>query len=242
MSLDGKVVIVTGASGNLGSATARVLAQSGVRIVAAERQEDAARGLVDSLPDPARHLPLGGIDLTAEADCVGVAAQAMERYGRIDGLAATVGGYAGGSIEETNEAMLTRMFRINTLTALNMMRAVLPGMRPAGTGSIVVVGAASAVYGAAGIAAYTASKSAVFRLVESFAEELRPAGIRVNAVLPGTLDTPQNRAAMPGADSSTWVQPAQLADVIAFLLSDQAMAVTGALLPVTGCAGRRSAA
>jgi NAD(P)-dependent dehydrogenase (short-subunit alcohol dehydrogenase family) len=85
----------------------------------------------------------------------------------------------------------------------------------------------------AGLAAYAASKSGVLRLVESYAEELKAEGIRVNAVLPGTIDTPQNRAAMPGADTTTWVQPAQLAEAIAFLLSGAASGVTGTLLPVT---------
>jgi NAD(P)-dependent dehydrogenase (short-subunit alcohol dehydrogenase family) len=114
------------------------------------------------------------------------------------------------------------------------MRAVLPPMRAAGTGSVVVVGAASARQASAGIAAYAAAKSAALRLVESFADEVRPEGVRINAVLPGTIDTPQNRAAMPGADHATWVSAGQIADVIAFLLSDAGTGVSGALIPVTG--------
>lgn len=126
------------------------------------------------------------------------------------------------------------MFRINLLTTVNIFRAGIAAMRPLGQGSLCAVGALAALKAPGQMGAYAASKSAVLRLVESYADELRGTGLRVNAVMPGTIDTPQNRAAMPDADPRAWVQPAEIASVIGFLLSDAARAVTGALVPVTG--------
>jgi NAD(P)-dependent dehydrogenase (short-subunit alcohol dehydrogenase family) len=234
MSLDGKVVIVTGAGGNLGAVTLGGLARRGVHIVAADRRDDGLQRSLAVVDDPTRHLAVAGIDLTEESDCATLVGRAMERFGRLDGLATTVGGFAAAPLAQTDAELLLQMMRINAVTTLNIMRAVLPPMRAAGAGSVVVVGAASALQASAGIAAYAAAKSAALRIVESFADELRPEGVRVNAVLPGTIDTPQNRAAMPGADHATWVSPGQIADVIAFLLSDRATGITGALIPVTG--------
>jgi len=234
MSLADKIIIVTGAGGNLGAAVMTVLSAAGARIVAVDRREDALQQSLATLDEPARHLAVPDVDLADEAACSGLVARALERYGRIDGLAATVGGFAAAPLAETDSNLLLHMLQINTITTLNIMRAVLPPMRTAGSGSLVVVGAASARQASAGIAAYAAAKGAVFRLVESFADELRPEGIRVNAVLPGTIDTPQNRAAMPDADRSVWVSPKQVAEVMAFLVSDAASGMTGALVPVTG--------
>jgi NAD(P)-dependent dehydrogenase (short-subunit alcohol dehydrogenase family) len=234
MSLDGKVVIVTGAGGNLGAATLAMLSRAGARIVAAERREAVLRQALDATGDPARHLAVADIDLADEAACVGLVARALDHFGRVDGMATTVGGFAAAPLAETDAGLLMRMVRINAVTTLNIMRAVLPPMRAAGAGSVVAVGAASAQRAGAGIAAYAASKAAALRMVESFADEVRAEGVRVNAVLPGTIDTPQNRAAMPDADHAGWVSPDQIADVIGFLLSNSATGVTGALIPVTG--------
>jgi NAD(P)-dependent dehydrogenase (short-subunit alcohol dehydrogenase family) len=234
MSLDGKVVIVTGAGGNLGSATLAVLSRQGARLVAAERRDEVLKRSLAATDHPTRHLAVAGINLAEEGDCATLVGRAMERFGRVDGLATTVGGFAAAPLASTDAELLLQMMCINTVTTLNIMRAVLAPMRAAGTGSVVVVGAASARQASAGIAAYAAAKSAALRMVESFADEVRPEGVRVNAVLPGTIDTPQNRAAMPGVDHATWVSPDQVAEVIAFLLSDAATSVTGALIPVTG--------
>lgn len=234
MSLENKVVILTGAGGNLGAATLAVLSRGGARIVAADLRDDAVERSLAATGEPARHLGVAGIDLAEEASCATLVAHALERFGRIDGIATTVGGFAAAPLAQTDSELLLRMLLINAVTTLNIIRAAVPSMRAAGAGSLVMVGAASALHAGAGIAAYAAGKSAALRMVESFADELRSDGVRVNAVLPGTIDTPQNRTAMPDADHATWVRPAQIAEVITFLLSDAASGITGALIPVTG--------
>ncbi len=207
------VVIVTGAAGNLGAALCAVLERHGWRVA------------------PVAH---DAVDLTDPEGANAVAARTLAAFGRIDALAHTVGGFAMGSIAEHGPELWDQMRRINLLTTINMVRAVWPAMRAAGRGSLVAVGAQPALRAGAGMAAYAGAKAAVLRLIEAAAEEGKPHGIRANAVLPGIIDTPQNRAAMPGADPAKWVTPEQVAEVMAFLLSDAASGVSGALVPVTG--------
>ena len=126
-----------------------------------------------------------------------------------------------------------RLYAMNVRTALIASRALLPLLR-ASHGAIVNIGAAASVKAGVGMGAYAASKSGVARLTEALAEELKEEGVRVNAILPSIIDTPTNRADMPDADVAKWVSPAQLAGVVAFLLSSDAMPITGALIPVTG--------
>jgi NAD(P)-dependent dehydrogenase (short-subunit alcohol dehydrogenase family) len=123
---------------------------------------------------------------------------------------------------------------MNVQTTANAVRAALPALKASSSGRIVNVGALSAEKAAAGMGPYAASKAAVHRLTEALAEELKDAGVTVNAVLPSTIDTAQNRADMPKADFSRWVAPADLAEVMLFLASETARAVTGALIPVRG--------
>ncbi|NKC31446.1 SDR family NAD(P)-dependent oxidoreductase [Falsiroseomonas selenitidurans] len=229
-----KVALVTGAAGNLGRATAAALASRGFRIAALDRLAAPLEQVVAGLPAPEAHLVLDGVDLMDAAACAAAVARVTSHFGRLDGVAHTVGGFTNAPIEEAGPAMWEQMFRLNLLTTVNIFAAAIAAMRPAGAGSLVAIGAMAALRSPGTLGAYSASKSGVLRLVESHAEELKPTGLRVNAVLPGTMDTPQNRAAMPDADPALWVQPAQLAEAIAFLLSDAASGITGALLPVTG--------
>jgi NAD(P)-dependent dehydrogenase (short-subunit alcohol dehydrogenase family) len=228
------VVIVTGVGGNLGAAVAELLAARGVPLVLVERTEANPTAAMDRLPGRERHLAMPGVDLTDAAAAGRVCAQALARFGRIDGLAHTVGGFAMADLDAADPAHWDRLYRANVLTTLNMIRAVVPSMRSAGRGSIVTVGATAAARAGKGMAAYAAAKSAVLRLTESAADELKGDGVRANCVLPSIIDTPQNRAAMPKADTGRWVTPTQIAEVIAFLLSDAASGVTGAAIPVTG--------
>ena len=234
MSAD-EVVIVTGVGGNLGTAVAELLAARGSQLVLVERTAANLAATMDRLPRRERHLAMPGVELTDAAAAGTVCAEALARFGRIDGLAHTVGSFAMADIDAADPAHWEGLYRANLLTTLSMCRAVAPHMRAAGRGAIVTIGAtAAAARAAKGMAAYAAAKSAVLRLTESLADELKSVGVRANCVLPSIIDTPQNRAAMPKADTSRWVRPVQIAEVIAFLLSDAASGVTGAAIPVTG--------
>lgn len=234
MSLNEHVIVVTGATGNVGAALLETLVSRGARVVAVDRHPERLRKAVAPLGAAAEILPVAVEDLANPAECEAMAQRALDRFGRIDGLAHTVGAFAAAPLAEADPDLWERMFRLNLLTALGAFRAVLPAMRRARRGSLVAIGAGAALRAPAGLSAYAASKGALLRLVESAAEELKAEGVRVNAVLPGTIDTPQNRAAMPGADHAAWVTPRQVAEAIAFLLSDAAGGVTGTSLPVSG--------
>ncbi len=160
---------------------------------------------------------------------------ALDRFGRIDVLANVAGAFRGGKpVHETPVADWEQMWRINATTAFLLCRAVVPVMLGQGSGAIVNVASGSALSGTPGAAAYSASKAAVVRLTESLAAEVKARGVRVNAVLPGTIDTEANRRAMPGADTARWVAPEALADVILFLAGPAAKAIHGVALPVFG--------
>jgi NAD(P)-dependent dehydrogenase (short-subunit alcohol dehydrogenase family) len=158
----------------------------------------------------------------------------MSRFGRIDALLNIAGGFRWIKIEDSHSADLEFLFRMNVQTAVNTVRAALPALKASPAGRIVNVGALAAEKATAGMGPYTASKAGVLRLTESLADELKDSGVTVNAVLPSTIDTPQNRADMPKADFSRWVAPADLAEVMLFLASEKARAVTGALVAVRG--------
>jgi NAD(P)-dependent dehydrogenase (short-subunit alcohol dehydrogenase family) len=229
MDLQGKVVAVTGAFGSLGAAVVRGALAHGAQVAAIDR--------VSGPRDPSTMAGaklFGNVDLGdagwAKAAFDDIAAQ----LGGIDALVDVAGGFAWETLADGSLDTWDKLYTINLRTAVAASQAALPHLRARGQGAIVNVGANGATKAAAGMGAYAASKAGVARLTEALAEELKDAGITVNAVLPSIIDTPPNRADMPKADFSRWVQPAQLADVIVFLLSDRARAVTGALLPVVG--------
>ncbi len=239
MDLSNTVAIITGAAGNLGAAVAARFRSAGARIALVDHSPDRLARSHEAGPDC---LLLGGVDLTAEDNVQGMAAAARDHFGRIDALVHTVGGFRGGTpVEDEPLSTWDRLMTVNLHTTVLACRAVLPSMRDQGGGAIVTVSAGAALSAPAGLAAYSAAKAAVLRLTESLAAEVKAQGIRVNSVLPSTIDTPQNRQAMPDADPSAWVRPGEIADVIAFLVSDAGRAVTGAAIPVTGGgAGRRA--
>ena len=234
-NLTDRVVLVSGASGNLGGAVARAFQATGAHLVLADR---AANRLPDLFPDLVGsdyHMFCGEVDATDPASVQYEVERVVERFGRIDVLANTIGGYrAGTPTHETPIQTWEFLMGLNARTAFVVSRTVVPYMIRQGSGRIVHTAAQSALRGTTNHGVYAASKSAVVRIVESLSEELKDHGINVNCVLPGTIDTPQNREAMPRADYSRWVPPEAIADVFLFLASDAARAVTGAAIPVAG--------
>lgn len=225
-------VVVTGAFGNLGMAVARALREQGMAVALLDHTPPPARV---SAEFPAPHCVLGAVDLANVAG----AGKAMETVGAtlgsIDVLVNIAGGFRWQTLEQGDVDGWDAMFAVNLKTAVVSTKAALPRLLESPAGRIINVGAGAAARPAgAGMGAYTASKAGVHKLTESLAEELKDRGITVNAVLPGTIDTPRNRADMPNADFARWVQPEAIAAVIAFLASEQAAAVTGALIPVYG--------
>ena len=234
-TLEDKVVVITGAAGNLGRAVADSAHEAGGKTVLVDRSQARLQSRFVSFSSDSNVLLCGGIDLTSEDDIRRLVESTIKRFGRIDGLVNTAGGFRGGpAVYEEELSTWDLMMTMNLRTTLLMCRAVIPTMLSQSCGAIVNVAAGAALAGSAGLAAYSASKVAVMRLAESLSNEVKLKGIRVNTVLPGTIDTPENREAMPDADTSSWVKPADIANVIAFLVSDSANAVTGASIPVFG--------
>lgn len=233
--LRGKVVIVTGSVGNLGLATALALQEVGAKTVLVDRSNERLREKYLNIADSPDHFLAGGVDLADPESLVQVVNSALDRFGSIDALVNTVGGWRGGKpAHEADLADWDFLFGINVRTTLMCCRAVVPQMLRQKHGRIVNVASRDALAGSAGYSAYSASKSAVLRLTESMAAELKNSNINVNCIMPGTIDTPQNRKSIPNGDFSKWVAPEAIADVILFLISDAARAINGAALPVFG--------
>ena len=159
----------------------------------------------------------------------------VARFGRLDVVAHTVGGFAGGSsVAETEDAVFQQMFEVNLNSTFYLLRAVLPVMRKTGNGRIIAVGSRAALEPGAGVGAYSASKAAMVSLIKTIALENKDAGITANVILPGTMDTPTNRKAMPNADTGKWVHPANVARLMVWLAGDGGKDVNGAAIPVYG--------
>jgi NAD(P)-dependent dehydrogenase (short-subunit alcohol dehydrogenase family) len=228
MDLSGKVLVVTGADGALGQAVAATLSRYGAKLALISH---ATVSKANPVPGVWHY---GGIDLTLET----AARSAMELIardaGRVDGLINVAGGFRWEKLNEGTIESWDAMYKLNLRTAVISCQAALPYLLKSTNGRIVNVGAMGAQKAAAGMGPYAASKAGVAQLTEALADELKDRGITVNAILPSTLDTPKNRAEMPQADFKRWVRLSEAAEVIAFLVSDQASAVTGALIPVAG--------
>ncbi len=223
-----KTALVTGANGGLGIHVTQALLNAGFGVAGLAptiKQSDFDHPQFSAVP-----AALGSLeDAKRAADTV------LARFRKIDVLAHLVGGFSGGqAIADTSDETFGRMFQLNVTSAFHALRAVLPHMRKAGAGRIIAIGSRAAESPGTGVGAYSASKAALVSLVRTVALENKDPGITANVILPGTIDTPANRKAMPGADTSQWVQPSAIADLIVWLASDAAKDVTGAVIPVYG--------
>jgi len=229
------VVVITGAGGNLGHALARKLQELGEKLALIGHSENKLRTLYGDRFTERNQLILPNVDLTRAEYVEKAIERVMDHFSRIDVLINTVGGFKGGlPVHEEKLDTWESLLKVNLFITLHCCRAVIPHMVKRRIGRIVTVASRHAFQGPSNYAPYSVAKSAVLRLTESLAKELKPMGILVNCVVPGTIDTPQNRAAMPKADFFTWVAPDDVAEVILFLISDKNRAVTGAAVPVYG--------
>ena len=224
--MNGKVVVVTGASGALGKVVAEAALARGARVAGL----DHAAAEIPATPN---RIELGGVDLSDAAEARKAIDAVVAHFGRLDALINIAGGFAFEAVAEGDPRTWQHMYALNVLTALNASRAAIPYLAASASARIVNIGAMGALQAGAGMGAYAASKAGVHRFTEALAAEWK-GKITVNAVLPSIIDTAANRASMPRADFAKWVTPQELAEVILFLVSDAASAVTGALLPVSG--------
>ncbi len=228
MDLHDRHVVITGASGALGGAVVDLLVARGA-IVHAPMFEPTPPPSATWLASP-RVLTKPGIDL-ADEDAV---ARYFAMLPSLWALIHLVGGFTMSAIAQTRAADFDKMITLNARTCFLACREAVIAMRRSGGGRIVNVGARPAVTPAANLVAYAASKAAVAAITQSLAVEVAGDGILVNAVLPSIIDTPANRAAMPGADFASWPKPGELAQAIGFLASPDNAVTSGTLVPVYG--------
>jgi len=219
-------VVVTGGFGVLGQAVAKAFAATGDKVAridfTARAQEDIS-GSFD----------IGGVDLTDAQSTSDAIARVLAAHGGVDVLVNVAGGFAWEPVESGSISTFSKMHAMNLLTNATITQISLPELKRSSAGRIINIGAGGGVTAGMGMAAYAASKSGVHRLTEALAAELAGTNVTVNAVLPSIIDTPTNRADMPDADTSSWVQPHAIAKVIQLLASPDASAISGALIPVT---------
>jgi len=226
-----KVVMVTGAGGNIGQAVARRFAAAGAKVVLVGRSESELTAVAQELNGM-----VGVADVTDPASLDALVKQVEGSYGKIDALAHTVGGYnAGTPVHESGLDVWDKMMNLNARSVyVSCGRVAKHMVDNKVNGRIIAILAKNAYKGTNNHAAYSASKAAAQRILESMAAELGKLGITVNGIVPSTIDTPQNRAGSPNADYSKWVKPEEIADAILFLASDESRAINGVSLDISG--------
>lgn len=221
-----KVVLITGATGGLGTSVTAAFQNADARVAAVDRAPAAQAG---------ERFVSFAADLSTLDGARGAVEAVAARWGQLDVLIHLIGGFTGGqSVADTEDAVFDRMINLNLRTAFYMFRAAIPRMRAQGSGRILAIGSRSAVEASPKSGLYAASKAALVSLVRTVAAENRDRGISANVILPGTMDTPANRAAMPSADFSQWVPTAQVASLLVYLASESASSVNGAVIPIYG--------
>jgi NAD(P)-dependent dehydrogenase (short-subunit alcohol dehydrogenase family) len=226
--MDDRVTFITGAKGGLGSFITNAFLATGATVVGASRsisQQDFPSPNFLALP----------VDFTKSTAVTGAVKSIIDRHHRLDVLVHVVGAFAGGqSVAETDDTIWQQMQDLNLTSAFYTLRAAIPHLRKSGSGRIVVIGSLAAVEPHAGTAAYVTFKAALAMLVRTVALENRDAGLAANVVLPGTMDTPANRKAMPNADFSKWLKPNDVADLVLWLCDERAGHITGSAIPIGG--------
>ena len=226
--MKGKVVLVTGANGGLGTYVTQAFLDAGATVVGTSRKIQQSDFINPSFT------VLRGEISTREGAKV-LVDQVLARFGKLDVLAHTVGGFAGGqSIVDTDDATFQRMFDLNLNYVFHILRAAMSPLRTTGNGRIIAIGSRAALEPGAGVGAYSASKAAMVSLLRTVALENKDAGLTANVILPGTMDTPANRKAIPNTDVSKWVQPRTVAELVVWLASEARKDVNGSVIPVYG--------
>lgn len=233
--LNGKHVVVTGAAGNLGEAVVKAFLDSGAIVFGLDHRKGRMDKFSRATAYADQFFAMDEIDVTDIDAIMSLADKIYQNHGEIDVLINTVGAFTmDAGVYELDRKTFQRMMGLNVYSFLNVTKAFVPQMIKKGYGKVISIGAKAGLKGSAKIGAYAASKAALMRLTESLAAELKPDNIQVNCILPGTIDTPENRQDMPNSDFSSWVSPEKIADVILFLSSSMADEITGALIPVYG--------
>ncbi len=233
--LSNRVAVITGANGNTGRAVARRFLEAGARLVLIDRSKGRLSAAFPELDASSNHILIDAVDVGDPGVMQWVVQQAVEHFDRLDILVNTVGGIRPWTpLHLTPLEDWDNLMNVNARTVFVACQAVIPVMLEQGYGKIINFASRAGVSGGANAAAYSAAKSAVLRLTESMAAELKSAGINVNCVIPGRIDTPQNRQMLPQMEPSQFVTPESLAEVILFLASDAARDIHGVAIPVYG--------
>jgi NAD(P)-dependent dehydrogenase (short-subunit alcohol dehydrogenase family) len=219
-------VVVTGGFGVLGQAVAEAFAKAGDKVARIDFVATAHTPLAGALD-------VGGVDLTDAAATAGALDKIAAAHGGIDVLVNVAGGFTWETLEDGDIATWSKMHAMNVISNATITKLALSRLKMSSSGRVISIGAGAAQKAGMGMGSYAASKSGVHRLTEALAEELAGTSVTVNAVMPSIIDTPTNRVDMPDADTSQWVKPAAVAEVILFLASPAARSISGALIPVS---------
>lgn len=221
-----KVVFITGAKGGLGTTVTQRFLATGAKVAGASLTISK-----DDFPEP-NFVAVPG-DFTKTSAVKNAIESVVKRFGRLDVLVQVMGGFAGGStVAETDDATWEKMRDLNLTSAFYLLRAAIPHLRKSPSGRIIAIGSLTATDAHAGLGAYVTFKSALAMLIRTVALENKDAGVTANVVLPGTMDTPLNRQAMPDADFSKWVKPGDVADLLLWLADERAGHITGTVIPI----------
>lgn len=223
-----RVVFITGANGGLGADVTRRFLASGATVIGASRKIAVGEF-------PGSNFEAMPMDFTSDAAVRAAVTSIVQKHGKLDVLVHVLGAFAGGkTVAETDDATWNQMYNLNLNSAFSVFRAAIPHLRKSGSGRIIAVGSLAAAAAHPGLGAYVTFKSALRMLVQTVALENKDAGLTANVILPGTMDTPVNRKAMPNADFSKWLKTEAVAELVSYLAQESAAHITGTAIPIDG--------